>query len=253
MKKCLLLGLILVGLGTGVQAGEVLAAVASNFEQPAREIAATFEKKTGHRVQIASGATGKLFAQIQNGAPFEIVLAADSATPVKMIAESLAVRGSEFPYAIGKLALWTAETGKLGSGEEWLRQGDFKKLAIANPKTAPYGAAADQVLNTLGLRESVTSKIVEGENIAQTLLFVSSGNAGLGFVALSQISKNGKLTTGAMWVVPQALYSPILQAAVLTERGRTNPIAQEFLDFLRSGEALEIIRSFGYGVPADGQ
>src|SRR5450830_1817021 len=195
----------LTGFAAQVHADEVTVAVAANFTAPMQEIAAEFEKDTGHKVVAAFGATGKFYAQIKNGAPFEVLLAADDETPAKLVKENAAVAGSQATYAIGKLVLWSAKPGIVDAAGEVLKTAGFEHLAIANPKLAPYGAAAVEVMKAMGVNDSLQAKIVNGDSIAQTYQFVSSGNAQLGFVALSQVLKDGKIE-GSSWLVPAKLY-----------------------------------------------
>ena len=229
-------------------ADEVQVAVAANFTAPMRKIAAEFEKDTGHKAVLAFGATGKLYAQISNGAPFEVFLAADDETPARLEREHLAVPDSRFTYATGKLVLWSAQEGVVDSEGQVLRKGDFAHLALANPKTAPYGAAAVEVLNKLDLLPRLGPKLVQGESIAQAWQFVSSGNAQLGFVALSQVVRDGKLTSGSGWIVPARLHSPIRQDAVILAKGAANPAAKALAGYLASDKAKAVIRSFGYDI-----
>ena len=227
-------------------AGEVQVAVAANFTAPMQQIAAEFEKDTGHKAVLAFGATGKFYAQITNGAPFEFLLAADDETPAKLEQEGQAVAGSRFTYAIGKLVLWSAQPGYVDARGEILKTGDFQHLAIANPKAAPYGAAAVAVLKNLKRYEAVQPKLVQGENIAQAHQFVSTGNAQLGFVALSQVAKDGRIGAGSGWIVPASLHAPIRQDALVLAKGRANPAAAALASYLKSDKAKGIIRSFGY-------
>ena len=185
-------------------ADEVQVAVAANFTAPMKMIAAEFEKDSGHKVQLSFGSTGKLYAQIKNGAPFEVMLAADEKTPAKLEKEGAGVAGSRFTYAIGKLVLWSPKPGYVDEKGEVLAKGDFKHVSIANPKLAPYGVAAIETLTALKLLESIEPKLVQGENIAQTHQFVATGNAELGFVALSQVMKGGKISEGSAWVIPSS-------------------------------------------------
>lgn len=230
-------------------ADEVQVAVAANFTAPMKEIAAAFQAGTGHMVQAAYGATGKFYAQIKNGAPFELLLAADDATPAKLVAEGAAVADSAFTYAIGTLVLWSPQDGVVDEEGRVLAGGDFNKVAIANPKVAPYGAAALEVLTKLGLLDAVQPKFVTGENIAQTFQFVSTGNADLGFVALSQVMENGKLKGGSAWIIPADMHTPIRQDAVLLNTGKDNPAAIALVDFLQGEEARKIIATYGYALP----
>ncbi|WP_260954750.1 molybdate ABC transporter substrate-binding protein [Pseudomonas citri] len=229
-----------------VQADEVQVAVAANFTAPIQAIAADFEKATGHKLVAAYGATGQFYTQIKNGAPFEVFLAADDTTPAKLESEGDTVKGSRFTYAIGTLALWSAKDGYVDSQGQVLKGNGFEHLSIANPKAAPYGLAATQVLDKLGLSAQVKSKIVEGQNITQAYQFVSTGNAELGFVALSQIYKDGKVTSGSAWIVPAQLHDPIKQDAVILSKGRDNPAALALVDYLKGPKATAIIQSYGY-------
>ncbi len=236
-------GLILAG---NAWAADVQVAVAANFTAPLQAIAADFEKATGHKVVAAYGATGQFYAQIKNGAPFEVLLAADDTTPAKLESEGESVPGSRFTYAIGALTLWSAQEGYVDEQGEVLKSDRFRHLAIANPKTAPYGLAATQVLDKLGLLQTVAPRLVEGQNITQVLQFVSSGNAELGFVALSQVYKDGKLTRGSAWRVPAELHEPIRQDALILDKGKDNPVAKALVDYLKGEQATAVIRSYGY-------
>lgn len=227
-------------------ADEVQVAVAANFTAPIKAIASAFEKDTGHRVVASFGATGQLYAQIQHGAPFEVFFSADDSTPAKLESEGLGVAGTRFTYAIGSLVLWSAKAGYVEGDGAVLKANQFRHLAIANPKTAPYGLAATQVLDKLGLTEAVRSKLVEGQSITQTLQFVSTGNAELGFVALSQVYKDGQISSGSAWIVPDEMYAPIRQDALILKKGSDNPAATALVEYLKGPKAAEIIRSFGY-------
>lgn len=229
-------------------ADEVQVAVAANFTAPMRVIAADFGKATGHKAVLAFGATGKLYAQIRHGAPFEVLLAADDRTPAKLEEEGGAVAGSRFTYAIGRLVLWSAQPDVVDPEGRVLMHGAFRHLAIASPKLAPYGAAAVEVLDRLGLRSALEPRFVQGENIAQTYQFVATGNAELGFIALSQVYADGRLNSGSGWIVPGGLHSPIRQDAVLLARGRDNAAARALLDYLRSGAARAVIEAYGYSL-----
>ena len=228
-------------------AGQVSVAVAANFTDATRRLAPLFEQATGHRLKISYGSTGKLYAQIEHGAPFEVFLAADSARPQKAEQTGLAVPGSRFIYARGRLALWSAKTGLFAAGEPYLKAGGFAHLAIANPKTAPYGLAAKEVLEHLGLWSDLQARLVRGDSIAQTFQFVATGNAEAGFVAYSQV-KGWQGEAGSVWLVPQDYYAPIDQAAVLLQKGAHNPAARAFLEFLKGDAARQVIEGFGYGV-----
>lgn len=248
MNVCLRFSLIVItGLVLATaRAAEVSVAVASNFTAPMTALAGEFSKDTGHLAQLSFGSTGKFYAQIKNGAPFQIFLSADDETPARLEQEGDAVAGSRFTYAIGTLALWSGDATRVDSQGEVLRRGDFKKLALANPRLAPYGRAAGETLTKLGLLDAVSEKFVQGENIAQAYQFVASGNAELGFVALSQVMKDGKLSEGSVWIVPENLHAPIRQDAVLLMTGKDNPAAAALLRYLQSDKARVLIRSYGY-------
>ncbi|MGE5452065.1 MAG: molybdate ABC transporter substrate-binding protein [Acidobacteriota bacterium] len=237
----------LLAVCTGsVQAGTVQVAVAANFAGPFQKIAADFAAQSGHQAVAITGSTGKFYNQIQQGAPFEVLLAADDDTPKRLEDEGLAIKGQRFTYAKGKLVLWSAKPGWVDDQGAVLRQGRFAHLALANPKLAPYGAAAVETLTALGLYQSLTSKLVQGENITQTQQFIATGNAELGFVALSQVAPPGKPPEGSWWVVPAQLYQPILQDAVLLKKGDNNEAARALLHYLKSDKARSIIKSYGY-------
>jgi molybdate transport system substrate-binding protein len=225
-------------------ADEVQVAVAANFTAPMQKIAAEFAQDTGHKAQLAFGGTGKFYAQIRNGAPFEVLLSADDETPARLVREDAAVAGSQFTYATGRLVLWSAKPGY--ASEATLRKSEFRHLAIANPKLAPYGAAAVEVLAALKLLDAMQPKFVQAENIAQAWQFVATGNAEIGFVALSQVMKDGRLDAGSAWIVPANLHQPIRQDAVLLAKGRGRPAAEALLKYLRGDKAQAIIKSFGY-------
>ncbi|MCO6689414.1 molybdate ABC transporter substrate-binding protein [Pseudomonas asiatica] len=229
-------------------ADEVQVAVAANFTAPIQAIAKDFEKDTGHKLIAAYGATGQFYAQIKNGAPFEVFLAADDSTPAKLEQENAIAPGSRFTYAIGTLALWSAKPGYVDANGEVLKNNQFKHLSIANPKTAPYGLAATQVLDKLKLTEATRPKLVEGQNITQAFQFVSTGNAELGFVALSQIYKDGKVESGSAWIVPSSLHEPIRQDAVILEKGKDTPAAKALVDYLKGPKAAAVIKSYGYEI-----
>jgi len=235
-----------VALAAPALAAEVSVAVASNFAAPMQKIAAAFEKDTGHKAVLAFGSTGKFHAQITNGAPFQVLLAADDETPQRLEREGFAMAGTRFTYAIGRLALWSRLPGRVDGKGDVLRVGGFAHIALANPKIAPYGAAAAEVLNGLGLTATLTPKFVLGENIAQTYQFVASGNAELGFVALSQVYLDGKLAAGSAWVVPATLHAPIRQDAVLLRAGKDSAAAAALLAYLHGGKARALIRASGY-------
>ncbi|SOC12410.1 molybdate transport system substrate-binding protein [Rhodobacter sp. JA431] len=231
----------LLALTTPVHADEVMAAVAANFTNPAQEIAALFTAETGHEVTLSFGPSGQFYTQITQGAPFEVFLSADAARPAKAIDEGFGVPGSAFTYARGKLVLWSADPHTV-TGPEAL-QAAPEHVAIADPSSAPYGAAAMEVLAALGLNDALQDKIITGKSIAQAYQFTASGNAPLGFVAMSQVAGD---TSGSSWVVPGDLYSPIKQDAVLLTPGANDPAAQAFLDFLKTEAATAIIVKYGY-------
>lgn len=239
------IALVLLAFGNA-HADEVTIAVAANFTAPIRQIAAEFERDTGHRIIASFGSTGQLYAQIKNGAPFEVFFSADSSTPTKLVAENAAVGASQFTYALGKLVLWSAKPGFVDSNGDVLKRGSIDKIAIANPRLAPYGAAAIETLRALGIHDRLQPKFVTGESIGQTFQFAATGNAQLGFVALSQVMKEGKIATGSAWIVDSKLYTPIKQDAVLLERGKNKPAAEALLKYVRGDKARAIIRSYGY-------
>ena len=227
-------------------ADTVSVAVAANFTAPMQKIAAAFEADTGHKAELSFGATGKFYAQITHGAPFQVLLSADDTTPARLEREGKAVAHSRFTYAIGTLVLWSAQPGTVDAKGDVLKSGDFKHLAIANPKLAPYGAAALQVMENLGVATALQPRLVQGENIAQTFQFVSTGNAQLGFVALSQVMADGKIRSGSAWQVPASLHEPIRQDAVLLMPGKDSAAASALLIYLRGSKARALIQSYGY-------
>ncbi len=236
-------------LGTA-RADDVQVAVAANFAAPMQKIAASFAKDTGHKAVLSFGATGKFYAQIQHGAPFAVLLAADDETPARLIKDGLGIAGSNFTYAMGQLVLWSAQPGVVddqGAVLSGMAAGRLPgKLAVADPKLAPYGAAALQVLGQRGLIDKLRPAFVIGENIGQTFQFVKTGNAALGFVALSQVMVDGKIGSGSAWVVPAALHDPIRQDAVLLKAGEHNAAAKALLQYLRSDAARAVMRGYGY-------
>lgn len=251
MKPSRLLALVLaslLGVVSQAQADDISVAVAANFTAPMQKIATEFEKETGHKVQPSIGSTGKFYAQIKNGAPFEILLAADDETPTKLVKENSAVAGSQLTYAIGKLVLWSAKPGVVDEAGEVLKKAGFEHLALPDPKLAPYGVAAVEAMKALGLYEALQPKLVTAANIAQCFQFINSGNAILGFVALSQVLKDGKME-GSYWMVPTKLYPTIRQDAVLLDKGRGKPAAEALLKYLKGDKAKAIIQSFGYELP----
>lgn len=223
---------------------EVNVAVAANFTAPMQKIAQAFERETGHKAILSFGGSGAFYAQIRNGAPFQVLLSADDEIPLRLEKEGLGVPGSRFTYATGKLVLWSKQSGLVDS--EVLRSANFQRLAVANPRLAPYGKAAMEAIGKLGVLTRVQPKIVQGANISQTYQFVASQNAELGFVALSQVYADGRITHGSGWIVPAGLYSPIRQDAVLLTAGKDNPAATALLSFLRGEKARAVIRAYGY-------
>jgi molybdate transport system substrate-binding protein len=227
-------------------AGQVQVAVAANFTAPLQAIAAEFEKDTGHSVLASFGASGQLYAQIQHGAPFEVFLSADESTPAKLDSAGLGVSGSRFTYAVGSLVLWSATPGYLDGSDARLKANQYKHLALANPKAAPYGLAASEVLEKLGLSAAVKDKLVEGQNITQAHQFIATGNAELGFVALSQVYQDGQLSSGSAWIVPSELHTPIKQDGLILKKGEHNPAAAAFTAYLKGAKAAALITSYGY-------
>lgn len=245
MKKITTL-LALLCATLSVLADEVQVAVAANFTGPMQVISALFERDTGHKASLAFGATGKFYAQITNGAPFEILLSADDETPAKLVKEGYGIAGTPFTYAIGKLVLWSADPKLVDAKGAILKKGGFKHLSLANPKAAPYGAAGMQAMTKLGVADSIKPLIVQGENISQTHQFISTGAAELGFVAYSQVIKNGQIGSGSGWIVPSNLYDPIRQDAVILAKGKDKPAAIALMNYLKGEKAQAVIKSFGY-------
>ncbi len=243
--KAFIAGCALSLLGLHAEAAQVQVAVAANFTEPAKEIAGLFKQKTGNDVLLSFGASGAFYTQITHDAPFQILLSADEDRPKDAVANGFGVADSRFTYAIGKLALWSRVID-VTKGEDALKKGAFAKLSIANPKSAPYGAAAIEAMKALGVYDSLKPKIVQGNSIGQAFQFVDTKNAEAGFVALSQLYRT---TDGTRWVVPANLYAPILQDAVLLRKGEDDDAAKAFLAFLKGPEARAIIERYGYGLP----
>jgi molybdate transport system substrate-binding protein len=244
------LGALLFGAMTRMaSAGEVNAAVAANFTAPVQQIVELFQKETGHTVKLSFGSSGKFTSQIKEGAPFDVLLAADEKNPKLLEQEGLAVKDSRFVYALGKLVLWSAQPGLVDGKGAVLGKGGYNKLAYADPKLAPYGLAAQETLQKMNLWDKVQGKLVTGESITQTYQFAATGNAELAFIALSQITKEGKISEGSWWLVPADMYNPIKQGAVQLSAAKDPAAAKAFMAFLKNEKALAIIRSFGYGVP----
>jgi molybdate transport system substrate-binding protein len=234
-------------LGAGPACADMAqVAVASNFAGPIKALAMALEKSTGHQIKVTLGATGKFYAQIKNGAPFDVLLAANTETPAALELEGVAQPGSRFTYATGRLVLWSNNATLVDDNGDVLRKGNFRKLAYAAPKIAPYGAAAVQVMDKLGLQATLMPKLVQGESIGQTFSFVFTGNAEVGFVALSQVLEGGQLKSGSMWKIPQQLYNPIAQDAVLLKRGASNPAALALMALLKTQASKDLILSYGY-------
>ena len=238
--------LILFTTAIASHAEDATAAVAANFTSAFQRLAAAFNKTTGHRVTASFGATGSLYAQIHNGAPFDMLLSADEKYPRQLEEQKLGVSGTRFTYAVGRLALWSPKAGQIDDRGEILRNGNLARLAIANPKVAPYGVAAEETLRNLGLWTQWEPRLVQGESITQTFQFVSSGNASLGFVALAQVRALPKDDVGSYWLVPEKFHTPLRQDAILVQHGAHNAAARAFLEYLRSPEAKAIIEELGY-------
>lgn len=245
VHKTLLIAIFL-GLSHSLFAENVHVAVASNFKNTMLDITKVFEQSSGHKVLLSFGASGKFYAQIRHGAPFDIFLSADQTIPAKLEKEGFVVPDKIATYAIGRLALWSANSKLIKNNPEVLKMGSFNKLALANPKLAPYGVAAIDTLKSLQLHDKTKAKWVQGENIAQTYQFVRTGNAQIGFIAFSQIMDGSHVKTGSFWLVPREYHRPIKQDAALLSRGNTNAAAREFLRFLSSHSAQRIIESYGY-------
>ncbi len=245
----LYLSLLLLALSQNSLAATTLVAVAANFSKPMTEIAAEFEKSTGHTAKLSFGSSGKFVSQMENGGPFEVLLSADEKGPEKLEKSGFAVPNTRFIYALGKLVLWSTTPGYIDDQGKILSTGGFKHIALADPKLAPYGVAAIEVLKKKGLFEKLQPLFVLGENIAQTHQFVSTSNAELGFVALSQVIENGKIGSGSGWIVPSSEHAPIQQGAVLLKNGAENPAALALLNYLKSKPALAIIEKYGYDLP----
>ncbi|WP_228098137.1 molybdate ABC transporter substrate-binding protein [Chitinilyticum piscinae] len=238
--------LLLSGLAPLAAANTIPVAVAANFMPAMQKLAPAFEKQTGHTLQLSSGATGKFYAQIRAGAPFMVLLAADDTTPLKLEQEGLGITGTRFSYATGQLALWSPVANAVDRDGAVLKLANFRKLAIASPKAAPYGQAAMETLQALKLDATLAPKLVQGESIAQAYQFVATGNAEFGFVALSQIMEHGKLREGSAWIVPAALHQPIRQDAILLKPGAGSSAARALLDYLKTPAARTVMQQYGY-------
>jgi len=245
MRSAALL-LCAVLLDGAVHAAEVSVAVAANFTVPMQKLAVAFEQASGHKATLAFGSTGRFYAQVKNGAPFQVLLAADDETPAKLEKEGLAVAGSRFTYATGRLVLWSADPGVVDERGEVLKKPGTGRIAIADPRLAPYGAAAVETMGRLGVAQALQPRIVQGENISQAYQFVLTGNAQMGFVALSQVMVDGRIDKGSAWRVPAELHAAIKQDAVVLNAGKDNPAAAALMTFLRSDAARAVIRAHGY-------
>ena len=239
------LALLAIAVGSPALAADVQVAVAANFTEPAKEIAAAFEARTHDHVVLSFGASGQFYAQIAHGAPYQVFLSADSDRPAQAEKEGLAVPGTRFTYAVGKLVLFSKTAGLVDGRGAVLKSGKFQKLAIADPAVAPYGAAAVQTMTRLGVYDQLNPQLVMGTSINQTYQFVQTGAAELGFVALSQVIAE---TGGSRWIVPEADHAPIEQQAVLLKSGQDDPAAKAFLDFLKGPEARKVVLRYGYGI-----
>ena len=243
-----ILGCLLLALGSlAAHAEEVSVAVAANFATPMQKIAVLFTQDTGHTATLSMGSTGKFYAQIKNGAPFHVLLSGDDETPRRLEKENAIAPQTRFTYAVGKLVLWSKQAGFVDAQGDVLRKGNFSHLAIADPKLAPYGAAAIETLQALGLLTKLQPRLVQGESIGQAYQFVASGNAQLGFVALSQVMSNDRITEGSAWLVPPHLYQALRQDAVILKNGKDNKAATALMAYLKTEKARAVIRSFGYG------
>lgn len=249
MRKSFILTLLFVAYATSLRAEEAMVAVAANFSAPMQQIAALFQKETGHQIKLSFGASGGIYAQVKNGAPFDLFLSADQLTPQKLEAEGLGVPNSRFTYATGQLVLWSKQEGLVDAKGQVLQNKSIQRIALANPKLAPYGAAAIETMTNLGLLKELQSKLVQGDNIAQTYQFVSTQNAQIGFVALSQVFTNGNITSGSAWIVPGNLHQPIQQDVILLRKGQDNKAATALLLYLKGEQAKKIMKSFGYLSP----
>jgi len=237
-------GAFLASFAATAEAGQTNVAVAANFTEPAKQIAVLFKQKTGHDAILSFGASGAFLAQITHEAPFQVFLSADQDRPKAAIDAGLAVPESLFTYAIGKLVLWS-KVVDVTKGDEALKAGAFSKISIANPNAAPYGTAAIETMKALGVYDALKGKIVQGSSIAQAFQFVDTRNAEVGFVALSQLFS---ATEGTRWEVPQNLYTPIRQDAVLLKKGANDEASKAFLEFLKGPESRAVIEKFGYGL-----
>lgn len=247
-KRLMLLSIavLISGWCAQVRAEDITIAVASNFSSTIKTIAKQFEKDHGHKVYISIGSSGRHYAQIKNGAPFDVFLSADARRPIRLEEEGIAIPLSRFTYALGKIVLWSPDKSLIINQGQILQNPQFQHLAIANPRLAPYGRSAKEIIDAIGAWDTLSSRIVQGENIGQTFQFVKSGNAQLGFVALSQITQSGDIKQGSHWEVPESLYSPIEQQAVLLNQ---KPTSVAFINFLKKATTRTLIRNAGYRTP----
>lgn len=232
--------------GPAAHGAQVQVAVAANFTAPMQKIAAAFEQDTGHKAVLAFGASGKFHAQIKNGAPFQLLLSADDTIPARLEKEGLGLAGSRFTYATGRLVLWSARPGLVDAKGEVLSTGHFERIALADPRLAPYGAAAVETLTQLKLLQRLQPRFVQGESIGQAYQFVATGNAPVGFVALSQVMADGRITQGSAWVVPATLHAPLRQDAIVLSAGKDNAAATALAAYLQGARARAIMRGYGY-------
>ncbi|WP_448546572.1 molybdate ABC transporter substrate-binding protein [Thalassotalea fusca] len=242
-----MISLLLVVAGQAkAQTDRIHVAVASNFTAAMKQLVHEFEASTGHQVSVSYGSSGKFYAQILHGAPFHVFFSADQDKVTALNDKELTVKASQITYAVGRLALWSNKGGIGIPSAEALVEGNFNRIAIANPNLAPYGIAAMEVIDALNITSAVANKLIRGENIGQTYQFVSTGSAEYGFVAYAQILASLSNSSGAYWLVPEHLHRPIKQDAILLKRGEKNRVAEKFLNFVQSAQAQEIIESFGY-------
>ncbi|MFZ2162474.1 MAG: molybdate ABC transporter substrate-binding protein [Sideroxyarcus sp.] len=242
--------LLLCGLmSSSVRAGEVSVAVASNFAAPMERLAPLFQKESGHAVKVSTGASGKLYAQIRGGTTFDVFLSADEEMPKQLMQDGFAVGGSRFVYATGRLVLWSTQSGLVDDKGAVLNKGNFNMLAIANPIFSPYGVAAKETLTKLTMWNSIQRKLAKGENVTQTYQLAATEKADLAFIALSQVMRDGKVTSGSWWLVPPEMHQPIRQSAVLLSHAKDQAAAKAFLVFLKSERARAVMRGFGYEMP----
>jgi molybdate transport system substrate-binding protein len=248
MRKFRFLLLCWIGWNLGAAHAELVVAVASNFAQVAQKLSHSFQQQTGHSVKLVFGSTGGLYAQIKQGAPYQVMMSADDQTPARLVAEGRAIAGTQMTYALGRLALWSRQPGVVDDRGQALKSEGLARLAVANPELAPYVAASVQVLQRMGLWPALQRRMVQGENIGQVFQFVQSGNVPMGFVAWSQISLDGKLLQGSAWLVPADWHQPIRQDAVLLKAGQGQTAALAWLSFLSQESTRTLIRSHGYSL-----